>query len=111
MSENPALFYVGISTTGLCIFATAFVVSPKLRIDLGDLIMTFVRSFAFAVGWMCVALLYLPIQVLNFVKPYEVPYLRHLRAKETNKRAEACLPVHKDNGASRYAPVFENDDE
>lgn len=101
------------ATTIICVVAAGLILFPKFRARFPDLIMSCVRGLALAIGWLFVAVLYLPIQLFNVLAPHEVPYLRHLRETEKEKAVRPLLPVNKAGSYhlfERYAAVFEDDE-
>jgi hypothetical protein len=102
-------------TTILSILTAALIQSSRLRGTLAHMAMFFVRPFALGIGWLSVAMLYMPILLYNRVYPF-VPHKPSEEETETTKPRRSKRPalsgyqVSQERFNKRFLPVFEDED-
>ena len=69
--------------TAVCLLAGVLIAHPLTRKHLPSALMLAIRGFAFALGYLFVGAVYVPIRIFVYMRPYEVPYLRN---RERNLR-------------------------
>lgn len=84
--------------TAACIIAAVLLASPSARGHFPTVFLAVVRCLAFAVGYLFVGLVYIPIKTFACIRPYEVPYLRH---RERNLRQHIQMQFSAEAGGIR----------
>ena len=108
--------YLAFAMTWLFLVANNLVRASRLLSILGDLIMSVVRALAFAVGWIFVSVVYVPIQLFNLCNPF-VPYDNSDEEEARPKldaRKKSDLSIYKVSDIDfnkRFSPATKKEDE
>lgn len=97
--ERIRAFALALAITVFSTFAATILPYRNRRVAIGNIVMFLLRPLALAFGWAVVAMLFLPIQLLNILHPHQVPYLQTRQGKAKTKIQEIEIDMR---GLSRF---------